>query len=312
MDGDFKQPPTTVEHHIQGPEGAGDKRPFIYFISGNLVGSKFPLLPGATTVGRDASCTVVVADKHVSRKHFEITVQGGSVMLADLESRNGTFVNGVKSLKHVLRDGDKIQVSASTIIKFTLQDADESHFHDQLYSMAVLDPLTDLHNRRFFLQKLDELFEQTVMGGPPLSLLMVDIDHFKAVNDRHGHPAGDTVLKHVAHTLRSTARSGDLVARYGGEEFAILMPGTDESNALLAAERMRPAIDRLDIQHEDLRLHVTASFGVATLGQDATYPNPSVFVAQADICLYSSKENGRNCVTSTSQTIEETQTFPVP
>ena len=167
--------------------------------------------------------------------------------------------------------------------------------NEQLKALATTDGLTGLKNHRTFKERLAEEFERATRYHLPLSLMLLDVDHFKAFNDTHGHPAGDEVLKRVAKHLTETTRSTDFVARYGGEEFVVLLPFTHQVAAMALAERTRAAIQNAKW---DLRA-VTASFGVATLNADTN--SGSMLVEFADNALYHSKETGRNRVTHASE-----------
>ncbi len=161
----------------------------------------------------------------------------------------------------------------------------------ELEALATTDGLTGLKNRRTFGARLVEEHARAVRYHQPLSLLLLDVDHFKQYNDAFGHPAGDAVLKSVAEMLGLTARDTDMAARYGGEEFAVILPFTDEAGALIIAERVRAVIADADWEKRP----VTVSIGVGTLSLDT--PTPDALIACADSALYQSKEAGRNRVT---------------
>ncbi len=297
---------TTIEYRIDEVSSQTDRKPFIYILSGALVGRKYPLLEERSSVGRSSKCTICISDKQISRRHFEVCLDAEGAVLNDLGSKNGTFVNGVKCEQHRLADGDKIQISAATIMKFTLQDVTESHFHDKLYSMATRDPVTNAYNRRHFLTQLTDAYEQSSLEESPLSLLMLDLDHFKRVNDTYGHLAGDLALQQVARALRGELRSDDILARYGGEEFAVLLRDADEIAALRIAERMRKVVSELRLDYQGITFNVTISIGVATFTADSPYPDINAIIREADGCLYASKERGRNRVTTPAELMEET------
>jgi len=173
--------------------------------------------------------------------------------------------------------------------------------YDLLESLACLDDLTEIANRRRFDSALDEEWRRCRRTFQPLSLIMMDIDYFKRFNDHYDHTAGDDCLKRVARTIKQCLkRAGDLVARYGGEEFACLLPDTDLEDAVKIAEKIRLAVDQLQIDHADSPVsdHITLSLGVA---MTLPFPDrrPTVLVDSADARLYRAKANGRNQVAST-------------
>ncbi len=165
----------------------------------------------------------------------------------------------------------------------------------QLKRQAVTDPLTGLYNRRSFTKALARLVEHADRYAEPISLLMIDIDRFKAVNDTYGHSAGDDVIRAVAETILSSIRKVDVAARIGGEEFAVILPKSVEKSSLATAERIRKAIKKRVIPYGRTEIAVTVSIGVATRSNGGTIPD--VLVKEADRCLYAAKEGGRDrCV----------------
>ncbi len=171
----------------------------------------------------------------------------------------------------------------------------------KLEEQSITDGLTGIKNRRFFDERLHEEFRRAQRYGDTLSLIMIDLDHFKDVNDRHGHPAGDVVLREAAALLRSSIRDPDICARYGGEEFAVILPKTHMSGALVVAERIWKELGAKEYvvaangQPEPLRVRVTASIGIAF------YPSKDIssgelLVRFADQALYNAKRGGRNSI----------------
>jgi diguanylate cyclase (GGDEF)-like protein len=161
-----------------------------------------------------------------------------------------------------------------------------------LTEVAISDPLTGLHNRRSFEVRLAEEVERTRRSQVPFALLLLDLDHFKQVNDRFGHQAGDQALQAVASVLEQQLRAVDLPARIGGEEFAVLLPDTAGQGALDTAERLRAAIATRPIAHEGATIAVTASIGVACCSAHADTSEGLLRVA--DLALYQAKRAGRN------------------
>jgi two-component system, cell cycle response regulator len=164
----------------------------------------------------------------------------------------------------------------------------------ELESLSRTDALTGAGNRRSFDEALGHEMARAKRHGQPLSLVMLDIDHFKRINDAHGHPGGDEVLRAVAATLRATLRDGDVLFRYGGEEFAVLLPYAQGPGAVTAAERMLRAIAAAPVALREGAVRVTASAGVASvLASDA---DGASLVGRADAALYEAKQAGRNRV----------------
>ena len=171
-----------------------------------------------------------------------------------------------------------------------------------LYQLAITDELTGLNIRRFFNHRLEEELRRHKRYGTPLSLLMLDIDHFKQFNDTYGHDVGDLVLVEFAKVLTQHCRESDLLARYGGEEFVVLLPETEEVGAINAAERYRIAIAELKIPHENSFLSVSVSIGACESANAEI--NSTTFIRNADVALYHAKNNGRNCVVSWKEGME--------
>ncbi|HEY0093947.1 MAG TPA: diguanylate cyclase, partial [Archangium sp.] len=171
---------------------------------------------------------------------------------------------------------------------------------EELLALTRIDALTGLYNRRYFEERLTEEFVRSTRYRSPLSLVMMDIDHFKKLNDTYGHPFGDEVLRQVARTIKGKLREVDFVARYGGEEMIALLPETGPKDALGACERVREAIASLQLEfraqdgsHKLVRC--TASLGVASV-PSKSLPVMEELMRVADVCLYEAKAAGRNCV----------------
>lgn len=187
-----------------------------------------------------------------------------------------------------------------TLVQLTLQSQMQASQlalqNQQLKEAALTDALTGLANRKEFDQRGEALFREATQSGRPLSLLMIDLDKFKSVNDTYGHPAGDAVLRAVARILKVVARKSDVAARYGGEEMALLLPATDRAGAAAIAERFRLAVAAKPIVTDKHALKVTASIGVATWEPNTVITRLPMLVKAADLALYQAKHGGRNCV----------------
>lgn len=166
----------------------------------------------------------------------------------------------------------------------------------KLYELATTDGLTGLFIHRYFQQRLEEEFNRALRYKNDLSILMLDLDHFKEINDIYGHQTGDEILKESAKLIKKLSRTVDLPCRYGGEEFVVILPQTCEKNAMLTAERIRAAIENLNLVFENKKINISISGGVCSLFKN--HPkNKDEFIKMADIALYFSKHNGRNQIT---------------
>jgi diguanylate cyclase (GGDEF)-like protein len=167
---------------------------------------------------------------------------------------------------------------------------------------AEHDDLTGLWNHRIIVERLRQEVDRSLREGTPLCVILVDLDHFKNVNDTYGHPAGDLVLREIGAILQRAVRSYDWVGRYGGEEFLLILPGSGFSGARLRAEQLRLAVQSAYIHDGERDIPVTASFGVAS-GFPANY---EVLIHAADVALYRAKDNGRNCAIAVEIAAEST------
>jgi diguanylate cyclase (GGDEF)-like protein len=247
-------------------------------------------------IGRGQKAQIRLFDDGISREHAQIVIDGNQIILQDLGSTNGTFCNGLKVDRRELVDGDKILVGSTTILKFTYHDNLDEMFQRQMYESALRDGLTKAFNKKYFTDRLESEFTFATRHASPLALVLFDIDHFKKVNDTHGHQAGDHVLFEISSLLSSALRAEDVFARYGGEEFAVICRGSDESQAQVVGERMRKAVEGHRFVYEGTLIPVTISVGIAVL-PNAAVKDANDIVGFADQALYKSKNGGRNRVT---------------
>jgi diguanylate cyclase (GGDEF)-like protein len=274
------------------------ERAYLVLLAGPQMGQMLKLEPGKDIlVGRDENAQLRLTDDGVSRQHARIALHGSEARILDLGSRNGTFINGDRVAERPLNDGDKIQIGVATTIKFTITDNLEEEYQRGLLEAALRDPLTGAYNRRHFDERLAAEFSGARRHGMALSLLVIDVDHFKSINDEHGHLAGDAVLRAVAGALQEGLRMEDILARYGGEEFVVIARGTDLSGATQLAERLRRRVEAIRCTWQDKLLRVTVSVGVAQLEGTSTAEQ---LIDAADRGVYQAKRSGRNQVQSAS------------
>jgi two-component system, cell cycle response regulator len=234
-------------------------------------------------------------DQGISRKHAQITKIADKVFITDLGSSNGTLVNDKKlppkEPKELAKE-DMIKLGNS-ILKFLPQGELETLFYGNLGLAANTDPLTKTYNKRYLLEALDAEFKRAKALHSDFSLLFLDLDHFKKVNDTFGHDAGDFVLREFSQLIRSQyLRPKDIFARYGGEEFVVLMGNTSAAVGAEVAEKMRASIELHAFIYEGKRIPVTSSMGLCEL--QTGIESAQTLLKMADQALYEAKNSGRN------------------
>jgi two-component system, cell cycle response regulator len=280
---------------------APDRRhAFLLVLAGPQFGEVFALEPGRELlIGRREDADLPIRDDGISRRHASLRVEGEGAVIRDLGSVNGTYVDGARVEEARLVDGSRVAIGGATTLKFAYTDELEARWQLKLVESALQDPLTGLSNRRHLEERLAAECAAAQRHGRPVSLLVVDVDHFKLVNDAHGHLAGDEALKMVALVIRGAVRKEDVLARYGGEEFVVVARETAMAGARALAERIRRAVERSRCAWHaadvgtSTSIGVTVSVGAAQLGDGATDRD---LLEAADRALYLAKQGGRNRV----------------
>ncbi|MBF5043831.1 GGDEF domain-containing protein [Aggregicoccus sp. 17bor-14] len=252
--------------------------------------------PGAQAVGigRDPDNAVAVELDTVSRHHARLWCEGADVWVEDLGSTNGTWLNHAPLPGPArLESGDLLKVGGA-LFKFLSGGDVEVQYHETLYQLAISDGLTGASNKRFLLEYLERELGRCHRYGRALSLLLFDLDHFKRINDMHGHVAGDQVLRELAQGVLPLVRREQCFARYGGEEFALVLPEDGPDKARHFAEKLRRQVAERAFRFEGVRIPVTVSIGVADLTAQMT--EPQQLLQAADAQLYEAKRGGRNRV----------------
>jgi diguanylate cyclase (GGDEF)-like protein len=277
-----------------------DLQPALVFLTGELIAVPIPLERDEVILGRALEADVRVNDVKVSRQHARIRTMKDEAtgrseyVIADLESRNGVQVNGKRVSEAVLANGDKITIGEH-ILRFELLDEIDREYQKQIHRLITHDDLTGLLSSRSFFSELRREAAKSASEGKPLCVLVMDVDHFKKVNDTYGHPVGDQVLVQIANTVRREVRNEDVFARYGGEEFALVLRGIDIVGAKAVGERLRLKVSQFRIPIEQGEFGVTISVGCASLAtlSDQT---PESLILVSDQRLYAAKRGGRNRV----------------
>ena len=246
-------------------------------------------------LGRHPDNQACIDDDGISRFHARISIDGSKYWVEDLGSSNGTYINGRRITSCELSNGDTLNLGPRVSFRFSAATAHEERALKQLYESSVRDPLTGAFNRHYFSSQLTIEIAYAARHDTPLSIVLLDIDFFKKVNDTHGHLGGDAALVHLANVFGKSLRTEDLLARYGGEEFVILLRGIPVDRALAVAERLRVSLESQPVVHGETSFRITASFGCASLSccKGAT---PDVLLELTDQRLYRAKETGRNRV----------------
>jgi two-component system cell cycle response regulator len=293
-DHDIKTRVTTLDELKVHRKGGDDCLVVIYAPVASDLGRRHVLDQEVVTIGRDRENDIVLDSDSVSRRHAKIEHREGRIYLTDLDSTNGTYVNDdnepVRDCQ--LRRGDQVKIG-DTIFKYLSGSDVEAQYHETIFNMTITDGLTDVGNKKRLDQLVQKEIPRAVRHNRELSLLMVDIDHFKDVNDTYGHLAGDSVLRDLAGILQKRLRPDDELGRYGGEEFAAVLPETSLIGAVKIAEDLRKLVEEHAFIVEGEQINVTVSIGAAALkpGMDA-----KAFFRAADEMLYKAKNSGRNKV----------------
>jgi two-component system, cell cycle response regulator len=253
---------------------------------------------GVTVIGRGRDVTVRVDDAGVSREHARITPTGGNTFfIEDLGSLNGTYVDGRRLDRSELKSGDRVHIGPNVVLSFAILDVQAERIAHQLYESSVRDALTRAFNRRYLVERLASELAYSQRHGTDLGLILFDLDHFKRVNDTHGHLVGDDVLRDISALVQRMIRAEDLFARFGGEEFVVLVRGIEHLNVGRFAERLRANVERLEIACGLEVVKVTISAGFASFSElGKSEQQGDALLRLADERLYKAKEGGRNRV----------------
>jgi diguanylate cyclase (GGDEF)-like protein len=290
-------------------------------LRGELLAVPIPLERDEVILGRALEADVRVNDSRASRLHARITIErdagSGEVRckITDLASTNGTLVNGELLTERLLNEGDKIAIG-DHLFRFDMLDEIDREFQQQIHRLLSHDELTGLLSSKSFFSELRREAARAEAESRPFCVLMMDLDHFKEVNDKFGHLAGSQTLAAVGEVIKKALRAGDVGARFGGEEFAAFLLDADYAQGLVAAERVRAAVEqhefhaaRHDSPGESPAYHLTISVGIAAFPDDAK--DPIQLVELADSALYRAKRSGRNRICAYRHSIAATE-GPLP
>jgi diguanylate cyclase (GGDEF)-like protein len=265
--------------------------------------SLIPLDAAEVRIGRDPLSEVEIFDDFASRCHAILRPEAAGTRLYDCGSRNGTFVNGTRVSDCLLVAGDHVRIG-NHIFKFLAADHVEAQYHQAVYEMMTSDGLTRTANRRAFEDAFQRELLRAVRHRRPLTLLLIDVDHFKQINDCFGHLVGDDCLRELCDRVRLVVRGDDVFGRLGGEEFAVLLAETNLLDGCVVAERIRLAVAAESFAAErELAVPMTVSIGVSGFDGSELVSSDQL-LSDADRRLYAAKSAGRNTVRSLADELE--------
>jgi diguanylate cyclase (GGDEF)-like protein len=286
-----------TEPTLTVPAGDKTETAMLTVITGFNAGQVFMLDGTHLIIGRGNDTTVPVEDAGVSRAHARISKEGNDWFVEDMGSTNGTFVAATPVRgRTLLARGDRIQLGPSLMLRFDITDRQEAELQHRLYESSTRDALTRAYNRKYLMERLTAEVAHSRRHRVKMSVLILDLDRFKVLNDTYGHLAGDAVLRAVSQTVQKLIRVEDLLARYGGEEFVILARSTGRTDATRLAERIRKTVEELEVPTGQHVVKCTVSIGLAPLSDVGEHGGPNEILSLADERLYRAKNSGRNRV----------------
>ncbi len=285
-----------TEKALSIPSSVDKNRASMTLLTGPNAGQVFPLT-GEDVIGRDFDAQIRIDDPSLSRAHARVVREDETgFVLYDLGSTNGTFIESERIQRRVLTTGDRIQLGPKLVLRFSITDLAEEMLQRQLFESSTRDHLTRVYNRRYLMGRLAAEVAHARRHASTLALLLFDLDRFKDTNDRHGHLAGDAVLRAIADKVTSLIRVEDVFARFGGEEFVVLIRAAGPVDAVRLAERLRSSIEAMVVRAEGAQVQITISVGVAALGELPSQAAGQELIALADARLFRAKKDGRNRV----------------
>jgi diguanylate cyclase (GGDEF)-like protein len=271
----------------------------LVIVLGKPLGKRFALNTKTMVIGRGSECEIPMLDSSLSRAHAQVLKkESGRFYVSDLNSTNGTYLNDQKLMpgKPIeVKNGDLLRMG-NLIFKFIGRGKIDNVFHKDILYLASRDDLTGTLNRVSLRSCLAEGFQKARTSNKPLSVIVLDLDHFKPINDTHGHAAGDFVLKETVKVAQSVIRDNDFIGRFGGDEFMVVLWDTPFANACIIAERIRSKIEKCNFAYEGKRIPVTVSLGVCPL--DDSIQSIDDLFKRADGAQYNAKKNGGNQVSA--------------
>jgi len=275
--------------------------PVLIVMSGEQIGQRHEIDTQRVRIGRADDAELTVQDVSISRYHAQVYQnREGRWCVRDMGSTNGTFVNGRRVEEAALSSGDRVQVGEAIIVGFEHQGRVEGEFYEKLYQAGTHDPALGIFNLSYAQERLEGDFRLARRQREPLSVLLLDLDNFRLVNEAHGRPTGDRLLRVVAELVSGRLRGEDVLARHGGEELLVVLRNTPLAGALALAETLRACISEAPLEVRGLEIAITVSTGVATYAEATPFRDHGELLAAAHSALHRAKLNGRDRVEAAS------------
>jgi two-component system cell cycle response regulator len=294
--GNQTDPNQTISEDTRSFVKSSTLHPYLVIFIGKDSGKRHALKPGTATIGRSSQADITIDDGWASRVHCILEYNGEIFEIEDRDSTNGTYVNTLKVSRTQVPPGVPIQVGHS-LMKIEFKNEAELQLERNLKRSAFIDGLTGIFNRQYFMERAQEELAYARRHLGQVGIIMMDIDHFKLINDTYGHQMGDFVLNRFASIISGNKRTEDVFARYGGEEFIIMPRGELSKEAMyLHCERLRRKIEDSEFAFGETRLRLTISLGfhLDVMAKDGQQPSLDQLIGKADKALYRAKELGRN------------------
>lgn len=287
----------TVSDSVVPPAKESRDDVSLLMLRGPDQGKRFPLVPPGGVIGRQEECAVRLRDPNISRRHALVEVGDGRVMISDLGSSNGVFVNGAQVSRAEVFDGNDIQLSNDSVLRVRFQDPEEAKLLDELYGAVVTDGVTGVANRRYLETRLAQEVSHTRRHSTPCSVAMVDIDDFRRVVAADGQTGGDALLRAIAELVRRCSRLEDEVARFGEDQLAVILRATPVDQAIVYGERLCQLVRGQHFDVGEVAIRATVSVGVASFEPDRTdVKEAAELLDRADAALYRAKSDGKDRV----------------
>ncbi|MFK7885974.1 MAG: diguanylate cyclase [Gammaproteobacteria bacterium] len=272
----------------------GTSAPYLSIVHPRDAIISFELNENGLTLGRGMECDVQLPAAAISRRHCKVSCVGQSIVVEDLASTNGTYLDNQRVDRAFITPSNQLRIGPF-LLKLEYKGFMEIRAQNQLLEAARIDAVTGISNRGWFVAQSARLLAGMKDPANSLTAVMVDIDRFKNVNDQFGHAAGDAVLAGVARILEQEKHDNHLLGRFGGEEFVMMMPDIDHQEAFILCDRAREQIAKANFKFEGLSLSVNVSVGMATRTQGEIVSLDGL-ISEADAAMYRAKRLGRNRV----------------